>query len=249
MVAHDSQVFEKRLGHARETWIVSLRNDRPACRQLRCGEHLFGRRLEGLDLLGDELRLALLLVVDAAAHDHDLVHVDLVGVGGVGGVEDQELDLALEVVEGGEHHRVALLQLDALALGDHAADRDRGPVRILLLVREVGERAVDLRAQRRPHLLERVAREEQPERLLLPLVQLLPVVRQRHDRRVVVGPPPHCRRRSRRTSPCPLCASCCACTPAACARGSASIIPVRVPASESNAPHLTSESLAFLFTA
>ena len=44
-------------------------------------------------------------------------------------------------------------------------------------------------------------------------------------------------------------ASCCACWPAACARGRASIIPVRVPGSESNAPHFTSDSIAFLFTA
>jgi hypothetical protein len=79
---------------------------------------------------------------------------------------------------------------DPLALGDHAADGDALSV---LLGRKVGERAVDLRAQRRPHLLERVARQEQAERLLLPLVQLLAVVRQRHDRwvamrRRVLGP-------------------------------------------------------------
>ena len=78
-----------------------------------------------------------LLVVDAPADDHDLVHVDLVGVRRVGGVEDEQLDLALEVVERGEHHRVALLGPDPLALGDHAADGD--PLAVLLARR--GRRA------------------------------------------------------------------------------------------------------------
>ncbi len=123
----------------------------------------------------------------------------LLGVRRVGGVEDEHLDLALEVVERGEHHRVALARADALALGDHAAD---GHPLAVLLVAQLGERAVDLRAQRVAHLLERVAGEEQAERLLLPLVELLALVRQRRHRQVVVGRPRRRRRRrGRRSSP------------------------------------------------
>ncbi len=71
---------------------------------------------------------------------------------------------ALEVVEGGEHHRVALLGADPLGLGDHPAHRHPVAVR---RAGELGQRAVDSRVQRGPHLLERMGRDEQAERLLL----------------------------------------------------------------------------------
>ncbi len=44
-------------------------------------------------------------------------------LGGQRLVEDDDLDRGVEVVERGEHHPVALLGLDLLGLGDHAADR------------------------------------------------------------------------------------------------------------------------------
>ena len=120
-------------------------HDRLGHGRLGGAQHLLRARVERLDLLRDELGLPRLLVVHAAAHDHQLVDVDLVGVGGVGRVEHEHLDLALEVVERGEHHRVALLRADPLALGDHAADGD--PLAVLL-ARQLGQRAVDPRPQR-----------------------------------------------------------------------------------------------------
>ena len=107
------------------------------------------RGLERLDLLHDELRLAALLVVEAAAHDHALVHRDVRLVRRVRGVEDQHLDLALEVVERREHHRLARLRADALRLHDQAADRHPRAVR---LRRHLGQRAVGARAQQVAHL-------------------------------------------------------------------------------------------------
>ena len=137
VVAHDLLSSSRKLsGTPGETCSVSAApaaRPRPPRRRATSS----GAGLEGLDLLGDELDLARLLVVDPAAHDHDPVDVDLVRVGGVGGVEDEHLDLALEVVERGEHHRVALPRADPLALGDHAADGD--PLAVLL--RRPGRRA------------------------------------------------------------------------------------------------------------
>ena len=94
---------------------------------------------------------------------------DLRLVGRVGGVEDQHLDLALEVVERREHHRLAGLGADALRLRDQAADRHP---RAVGLGRELGQRAVHARAQQVAHVGERMAGEEDAERLLLHRKQL-----------------------------------------------------------------------------
>ena len=79
--------------------------------------------LERLDLLGDQLDLARLLVVDAAAHQHHGVGLDLRRAAAYAELNTSISTAALEVVERGEHHRVALARADALALGDHAADQ------------------------------------------------------------------------------------------------------------------------------
>ena len=76
--------------------------------------------------------------------------------------EDQDLDRALEIVEGGEHHRIALLGADLLGLGD---DPGRDPVAVLA-VGERGQRGIDGGAQRLAHLLQRVRGDEEPDRLL-----------------------------------------------------------------------------------
>src|SRR5215208_5573697 len=107
-------------------------------RRTRLGNLVPGR-LEDLDLLDEELGFAPLLVVEPAADDQDRVNGNLVASIGEDLAEDQHLDLALDVVEGGEHHRVAALRPDPLALGDYSANRDDGPVGLVL---EPGQRAI-----------------------------------------------------------------------------------------------------------
>ena len=123
---------------------------------------------EGVDGLRDERR-ALVAVVDAPAHEDDLVDAERALVLGERLAEDQDLDRSLEVVEGGEHHRVALLRADLLGLGDDAPGRD--PVAVLA-VGQRRERGVDGGAQRLAHLLERVRGDEEPDGLLLDGQQL-----------------------------------------------------------------------------
>ena len=125
-------------------------------------------------------------MVHAAAHDHDAVEVDLLRVRGVRRVEDEHLHLRLEVVERREQHRLALLRADPLGLGDHPADRH--PLAVAL-AHQVCERAIDARAERRAHLLQRVRRQEEPERLLLHRVQVLALVREVGHRRVLAHRP------------------------------------------------------------
>ncbi len=69
---------------------------------------------------------------------------------GLVGLEDQHLDLALDVVEGREHHLVAALGADLLAVGDDPADRDPGAVG--LARRAAAMAAVDPGPQRRRRL-------------------------------------------------------------------------------------------------
>src|SRR3954452_11959812 len=123
---------------------------------------------EGVDGLRDE-RGALVAVIDAPAHEHDLVDAQRALVLGQRLAEDLDLDRALEVVEGGEHHRVALLRTDLLGLGDDAPGRD--PVAVLV-VGQRGQRGVDGCPQRLAHLLERVRGDEEPDGLLLDGQQL-----------------------------------------------------------------------------
>ena len=80
-----------------------------------------------------------------------------------------------------------------LVCGDHPADRD--PVAVAA-AGQLGQRAVDRRAQRGADLLERVGGDEQPDRLLLGRQQLGAVELDRRDRRVARGR----ERRSRRSA-------------------------------------------------
>ena len=93
--------------------------------------HLLGGRPKGLDLLGDDARLVAILVVDAAADEHDRVGGERLAGGRQRVAEHEQLDRALEVVERREHHRVALLGPDLLGLADHAADQH--PVAVALV--------------------------------------------------------------------------------------------------------------------
>jgi hypothetical protein len=83
--------------------------------------------------------------------------------------EHEHLDAALEVVEGGEHHRISIAGADALGLDDDPADGD--PILVATLC-ERAQRAVGAIAQRLAQRLERMRRDEQPDRLLLDGQQL-----------------------------------------------------------------------------
>ena len=106
-------------------------------------------------------------------------------------------------------------------------------------------------AQQVAHLGERVAGEEDAERLLLHREQLDALELVGRQRRVV-------RRRGRcaaapagsrsKIEPWPDSASSCAFAPEACACGSTDSIPLRVAPVESSAPHLIRLSIAFLLT-
>src|SRR3954466_1556320 len=138
---------------------------------------------EGVDGLRDQ-RGALVAVIDAPAHEDDLVDAQRALVLGQRLAEDQDLDRALEVVEGGEHHRVTLLRTDLLGLGDDASGRD--PVAVLV-VGQRGQRRVDGRPQRLAHLLERMRGDEEPDGLLLDGQQLGLLELLGWDRRVLRG--------------------------------------------------------------
>src|SRR3954466_6836292 len=142
---------------------------------------------EGLDGLRDE-RGALVAVIDAPAHEDDLVDAERALVLGQRLAEDQDLDRALEVVEGGEHHRVALLRADLLGLGDDAPGRD--PVAVLV-VGQRGQRGVDGCPQRLAHLLERVRGDEEPDGLLLDGQQLRLLELLGRNRRIRIPPARH----------------------------------------------------------
>ena len=71
------------------------------------------------------------------------------------GLEDEHLDLALEVVERREHHLAAALGADLLASATIPPTVTQAPSGLLA---ELGERAVDPRAQRVAHLGQRMRR-------------------------------------------------------------------------------------------
>ncbi len=149
-----------------------VRPDRPARGLLGGRRHLLGRRLEALDLLHDDARGFPVLVVDPAADEHDRVGGQLLAGGAQHVAEHEQLDRGLEVVERGEHHRIALLGPDRLVLGDHPADGH--PVSVAP-AGQLRQRAFHPGVERRPDLLERMGRDEQPDRLLLGGQQLGPV--------------------------------------------------------------------------
>ena len=166
----------------------------------------------------------------------------------------EHLDRALEVVEGGEHHRVALLGADLLGLGDDAPGRD--PVAVLA-VGQRGQRRVDGGAQRLAHLLERVRGDEEPDGLLLDgqqlgLLELLGRDRRvlrRHEGRGGARVAARRGRRGRRSSPGRSGRRAGPAGPAACACSSTPSMPLRVAPVEPKAPHLMSASIARLLTA
>ena len=203
-----------------------------------------------VDVRDDHADLAGLLVIDAAADEHDRVVGDHALGGGQRLLEDHDLDRAVEVVERREHHRRARARLDLLGLGDHAADLH--PLAVAL-VDHLGGRAVGLDLQRLAHALERVLGDEDADRLLLHRQQLGALVLVDRDRRVGrrverrgVGRRPASKRS--KIEPWPICASCWVRWPAACAESSTSSMPLRVAPVEPNAPHLISASIERLLT-
>ena len=140
----------------------------PLARALAGERQLVGVGLEHLRVLDDDAHFAAALVVDPAADQDHAVDLDRLG-SLTGGVADEQLNLALEVVELREHHVAAVAGPHLLRLADDAADADPGAVR---LGRDVGERAVDPLAQRLANLGQRMVGEERAERLLLEREQL-----------------------------------------------------------------------------
>ena len=113
---------------------------------------------------------------------------------GQGVAEHQQLDRPGEVVQRGEHHRVAVAGADPLGLGDDPPDRHE------VLVAALGqrrERAVHPRAHRLAQRFERVGGDEQPDRFLLGREQLGLVELLRGDRRMHRLGQPETRERAR----------------------------------------------------
>ena len=160
-------------------------------------------------------RLARVLVVDAAAHEHDRVDAQRALVLRQRLAEDEDLDRALEVVERREHHRgrpsscgsswpavmmpPAVTQSPSLRSARSASGQST------------------CSAQRLAHLLERVRGDEEADRLLLDgqqlgLVELLGrdrrVLRRGERRRRAALGAPASARRGRRSSPGRSAASC-----------------------------------------
>ena len=100
---------------------------------------------------------------------------------GQGLAEHEHLDGAAEIVECGEHHRIAGASADALGLDDDPAD---GHPVLVAAVRERRQLAVCARAQSLAQRLERVRGHEQPDRLLLDGEQLRLLELLDRDRRV-----------------------------------------------------------------
>ena len=213
--------------------------------------HLLGRGLERLDLLDDELGLAAVLVVDPAAHDHALVDADLRLVRRVGGVEDQHLDLALEVVERREHHRLAGLRADPLGLGDQPADRHPGAVRLRAELGAASSRRA--RAARRRTSASGWLERKMPSVSFSSREQLDALELLGRHRRVVgrASPAGRAAGASSRSKiePWPGARPPAPSAPAACACGEhRRASPCAVAPVESSAPHLIRLSIAFLLT-
>ena len=96
--------------------------------------------------------------------------------------EDDELDRAVEVVERGEHHRVALLGPQALGLADDPADRH--PVAVAARRRAPPSVQSVAAASAGRERLQRMRGDEQPDRLLLGREQLGAIELRGGDRRV-----------------------------------------------------------------
>ncbi len=62
-------------------------------------------------------------MIDPPAHEHHLIDRQRGLVLGQGFAEHEHLDGAAEIVERGEHHRIARAGTDALGLDDDPADR------------------------------------------------------------------------------------------------------------------------------
>ncbi len=160
-----------------------------------------GRLVEGHDLERPELRLPLVAAVDAALDDEDGVLVQVLAARGVGGAEDDDLDLVHRVVEAHEGHRLAPLATTSDRDGGHdPADRDdRRPRAGSARSRE---RHVDAAAQLVAHLRQRMAGQVQAERLLLEGQQLAALELRPDQRRVVARRGRRLgRRRGRRSTP------------------------------------------------
>src|SRR5436190_10468206 len=163
----DARLARKVLDQQREVVHDAGRGDS----RVDLDRHLFalGDGLERRDLHREQLRLPLLLVVDAALDDQDAVHRAELARLRVDGVEDDELAAAGDVVEPHEDHRLALLRRQVLERGDDAADGDDLAVAAAL---DVGERAVGLAAQLVADRVQRVLGDVEAERVLLQSQQL-----------------------------------------------------------------------------
>ena len=208
-------------------------------------------------LLQDHARRVGVLVVDLAAHEHDRVERERLLVGGERSAEDEQLDAALEVVERGEHHRVASLRADLLALRDDPADGD--PLAVAA-VGELRERAVDSqraspRAPPSAGARRRTGRSTPSRPPAAPPARTPPpgsaggsARRTRPRRRCAAAAGRRRIRRGRRSSPGRSARPAARFWPADCACSSTASMPLRVAPVEPNAPHLISASIAFLLT-
>ena len=217
---------------------------------------LLGRRLEALDRPGrSSARPCRVLVVDAAAHEHD--RVDRRARPRTPRAPCRRR-ASRPSPRGRRAWRTSSGRPSSCGSSSPAVMMPptvtQSPSRCSASSRE---RAVDRRAQRLAHLLERVRGDEQADRLLLDREQLGLVELLGRDRRVAgaanaaaAAPPPSPpHRRGRRSSPGRSArpAGPSARRPAP-ARARASM-PLRVAPVEPNAPHLISASIAFLLTA
>src|SRR5438105_3897928 len=120
--------------------------------------------LERRHLERDQLRLALLLVVDAALDDEHGVLDEQPAGGRVGRVEDDDLDRAGQVLELDERHRLALLRRRRPQAGDDAAREDGLALAPPL---ELRERGVGAAPQLVADRAERMLGDVEAEALLL----------------------------------------------------------------------------------
>ena len=208
-------------------------------------------RVEAARRPGPRADLVGLLVVHAAAHEHDLVERQHPSAAASA---FSKTTISTSPSRSSSVANIMFAPLrgaDLLGLGDHAADLH--PLAVLALG-DLGDRAVGLHLQRLAHALERVLGDEDADRLLLDRQQLGRSNSSRRDRRV---------RRARRTRPSrPSSPKPAEVEDRALAdlrvllgllarrlRGSStSSMPLRVAPVEPNAPHLISASIERLLT-
>ena len=116
------QLLELAEGGQRDRARIEAETERTRCQYHLCRlflglADLVVGRLEALDLLGHQARLLAVLMVDPSPHDHDRVRCDGPFAVRERLSEHEHLHRGLEVIEGREHHRVALLRCGSASPG------------------------------------------------------------------------------------------------------------------------------------